>query len=1798
MKNWKRGLLSVVCSAALLTQVFFGPIGVYDAEAASIEGARAADAAVPESPIEALTVSKARYQPGEEAEFHIDFNESASWSGKLILAYYSANRPVGSVEREITVQEGAESDLTVNWQPPATDFRGYLVKAYIEEMPNAFKTAAVDVSSDWTHFPRYGYTSEFPDETSEESDAKLKQLSQEYYLNGYQFYDWMWRHDVSVISKLDENGEPLRDENGEFVTQEIAPGLSYDDLLGRPLYPATVKQQAEAAQKYGSAAMAYQMNYAAREQYEKFGVKKEWGLYNKNARFPNPDPLMYQNGFFFDWVPSALYLQDPGNEEWQAYITREFSRSVDDFGFDGIHLDQWGASDNDFLYDYYGNERYYSLDYDELINATKEALTVNDPGKNDVTFNMVGGNGGYSEVPSPSTMTDFDYSEIWTDKDNYRDLLKVIEDTKSKNGNKAMVIAAYMNYKQATGDVYPAEELENVARTVEFQSRIGKAHGWVGDFGKKDEDAIVWTVQAPEAGTYRLTLHYGHDNGGGNPVGKLSVNGQEADGELDFTGKTGWGNPVAELSLQADLKAGANTIKLQLATNDLWLNVDSLTVGGADFAQVYEAEYAELISCKVDQYGHVYYFETEGDYVAFEVDAETDGLYPLRFRYSAASAASRDVLINGETVADHLAFAPTGGFENFKNGTEIVVPLRAGANTVVLKHTGATDRGIKLDYAQVGTVRYEAEKTEFGWQPTREAKIEQHAGNGEIGYADRFMQKGDFLRFVAGAVAASGRYEITLAYRNPGAESKRSLYLNGRKAGEVALPATGEAWSTAQASVYISDAAELNVLTLKHELQDDVSGIAIDYIELDGVKFEAESAETGWETVSAKNGGVRMTLGKTDNHGRAGQSVAFDIQATREADELSFRYRSGNNPAFDIYWDGELIAEDAVFGATPGGWDGGMAEKSIKVPIRPGTHRVELVMATDGQYINLDSLIAADAEYEAEDAIFGPEGHGIAVSDGYATDFAEENDFLTFRLEVAADETAELTWRYRNGSSSGESAARVLYVNGAKQEAELSFGHSGGAWTELVTQGIELRQGANEIVLRLEGRDDEGIDLDYLSVGGKKLHAEKADALPPMVLYKDLLLHFGHSGDEIAFPIEIGQEGETSLIFTYSNDGAASTKTLYIDGEPALDESGKPVRLSFAPTANGDSFNEDAYYIVPYLSQGMHEITLRHESDDKGSITLKSMTLGFFDEPSVRLTDAALAAMGATHIELGTAESLQEGPNMLAHEYYPNRSKKMKGSLKEALKDYYKFFAAYENLLFDSRLNVDKAVSVTDFDGNDVAVSGEGAAESLLVLPRDNADNVGFEQYELVHLVNLLGNDENWRNAAASPEVQQNLVVRYPIGETEGRWPELKAYSASPDRDGGMFRELSFEWSGTDLLINVPSLEYWEMIIIDKGKAASGGEGAGYVPPADGQAKLNERIVSREELTATSESIAVKFEEGQDTLLLPVADLKLLGDRPLELVRNGLKLSFPASVLRQAAGMQSEGTRYVAVIASPISEEEREKLLGSLSQIPAHATAVPVSGMYSFRLGLLSDDGFTSMEDDFRDRVKLELRIDAGKEEPLTGLYVHDDALSRWSYAGGAAEKGVLRAELSHFSRYTALAWKQAYVDIPADHWAAAAIEALSAKHIVKGKGKGEFAPEASVTRAELAALLARAYGLQEREGDSIFRDVSSSAWYAGSVTAVYEAGWLKGRSDHAFAPNAPVTREEAAVAIDRIQGGASDTATEPSYADSGEIAPWAKDAVSRLSAAGILQGKSDRKFAPKQELTRAQAAHLISLLL
>ena len=117
-------------------------------------------------------------------------------------------------------------------------------------------------------------------------------------------------------------------------------------------------------------------------------------------------------------------------------------------------------------------------------------------------------------------------------------------------------------------------------------------------------------------------------------------------------------------------------------------------------------------------------------------------------------------------------------------------------------------------------------------------------------------------------------------------------------------------------------------------------------------------------------------------------------------------------------------------------------------------------------------------------------------------------------------------------------------------------------------------------------------------------------------------------------------------------------------------------------------------------------------------------------------------------------------------------------------------------------------------------------------------------------------------------------------------------------------------------------------------------------------------------------------------------------------------------------------------------------------------------------------------------------------------------------------------------SWYTVLQSSKTFSDIQ-DHWAQADIELLASKMLISGKTETAYEPGTNITRAEFATLLVRALALEEgtyKEGQ--FKDVSSTAWYAGSVAAATGENIIKGYDGSLFKPNENITRQEMAVMI------------------------------------------------------------------
>lgn len=189
------------------------------------------------------------------------------------------------------------------------------------------------------------------------------------------------------------------------------------------------------------------------------------------------------------------------------------------------------------------------------------------------------------------------------------------------------------------------------------------------------------------------------------------------------------------------------------------------------------------------------------------------------------------------------------------------------------------------------------------------------------------------------------------------------------------------------------------------------------------------------------------------------------------------------------------------------------------------------------------------------------------------------------------------------------------------------------------------------------------------------------------------------------------------------------------------------------------------------------------------------------------------------------------------------------------------------------------------------------------------------------------------------------------------------------------------------------------------------------------------------------------------------------------------------------------------------------------------------------------------------------------------------------------------------FSTYALATRPVAFTDISTS-WAQSRIQGLANKFLLFGTTDTTFSPTKDVTRAEFAAMLTRALGLQAK-GTSKFSDVTPTDWFAGSVAAAYEAGLINGVGNDKFDPNAVISRQDLAVMVARtlklLNVPTKSLPGREPYADMPVIAPYAQESIKTLTENGLIAGvKTDDAtlFLPTQSTTREAAASVIYFLL
>ena len=167
------------------------------------------------------------------------------------------------------------------------------------------------------------------------------------------------------------------------------------------------------------------------------------------------------------------------------------------------------------------------------------------------------------------------------------------------------------------------------------------------------------------------------------------------------------------------------------------------------------------------------------------------------------------------------------------------------------------------------------------------------------------------------------------------------------------------------------------------------------------------------------------------------------------------------------------------------------------------------------------------------------------------------------------------------------------------------------------------------------------------------------------------------------------------------------------------------------------------------------------------------------------------------------------------------------------------------------------------------------------------------------------------------------------------------------------------------------------------------------------------------------------------------------------------------------------------------------------------------------------------------------------------------------------------------------------FADMP-DNWSTAALNKAVENQLLKGYeegGKMLIKADNPLTRAEMAAVVNRAFASSAEADISKVTDVAATAWYAKDMAKAVKMGTFA--YDTKMRPNDKITREEAFAVLARafkLAGSDAEYKALNKFSDKADIAAWALKDLDGMAAAGYIQG-FDGKLNPKANITRAEFA-------
>lgn len=1102
-----------------------------------------------------------------------------------------------------------------------------------------------------------------------------------------------------------------------------------------------------------------------------------------------------------------------------------------------------------------------------------------------------------------------------------------------------------------------------------------------------------------------------------------------------------------------------------------------------------------------------------------------------------------------------------------------------------------------------GTVAYEAENA------FARGGVQFAAADG-ASYADGFEGPDAALFFAVDAPAA-GSYAAAIRYRG---EGKLALVVNGLRTETLAPGSSGEGWREVQATLPLR--AGYNSVALAGDGAAS-GGIAVDALIVRGstapaargadlpyTTYEAEGMETNGQLVSGSRNYGTLSA---ESSGRQAVTLAAEgdyvsFKAAAAANFLNLRYSipdsadgTGQDATLSLYVNGQKRGTLAL--TSKFGWVYGKYPYSNN-PADGDAHRFydeaqqfvgdipagATVMLRKDAGDTAASYTVDFAELElAPDALPMPAGYVSAAQYGAVPDDSED-DTAALKSAIAAA---------REGGFGLWLPAGTYRLSGGPLEVSGVTIAGAGMWhTKLAGAGF---MGRGDRVSVRDLTVDVGVNA-------------RRDALPEAAFDGA----YGSGSSILNVWIRHAKAGVWT---TLSDDGALNTEGLYVGGLRVRDTYADGVHFSTGTKhsmlehSSIRNTGDDAVALWSDPRQGVSDERARTEGNVIRFNTIQLPALAdnvaVFGGKDNAIRDNIIAdTMG---FGAGIAVSTRFNPVPFAGTTVVERNTLLRTGGREP--NWSQDFGAIWLFAGDKPIDADIVIRNNEAidstyqgfytNGDKGVASGDGRKVRVENLVVDGAGTWGLH-------VN---------NDARGAVTLTNVLVRgVKLGRTfNGAGADKFAWEAGIAEGANAAAGLNPQTvpDAQDVVTNPPG----------PGQPAAGGDG-----PATAVQSLDEAV--RKALAgkpssaivvdvAVSENGAAQVSFGADVLkaaadALPAGNLEVRAGK----VSYKLPLALVAQWLSGGAGTALPAAGRLELSISPVAGDT----LAAMETAAAAAGLSLIEGTtYEFKLGWRTEGQFKPLErfgSVYVDRV---LTVDRMLEADRTAALVYDPSTGGFrpvpALIAAADGKTAVTIRSTTNSIYVLASSAPAFGDL-AGHWAKADIELLAAKRIVNGTGGGRFAPGLAVTRAEFAAMLVRALGLNGDGRAAAFKDVESGDWYAADTAAAAQYGLVQGLGGGLFGPRAQVTREQMAVMLaaalklapDAADGTArpagDDSASSPlagasaGFADASQISAWAKEAAETLRRQGLLQGREGGAFDPKAAVTRAEAAAALKRLL